>query len=371
LLLRRVALSNFRNYAALNLELAPGLNLFVGDNAQGKSNLLEAIAMLGTGKSFRTSRDGDVIRTGCERAVVRGEAAVAAGELTLACSIGKSGRSTRKTYAVNGRDVRYASFLGKLRVVTFVPSDLQLTTGAPSLRRAFLNTALAQDEPRYYRDLARYRTALTQKNALLRSAEHVDEDLAEVYDRTLVEAGTQLIMARAQFVRALAAAAALAHRGFAGGREQLEVAYDPDVTYDTPAQASIETAFWERLHHVAESERLRKTAVAGPHRDDLRLLLDGMPLGTFGSQGQQRTAVLALKVAEYSVMHERAAQAPLLLLDDVLSELDAQRSSAFLRSVGDYEQAFVTATHAPDGLQQRIALYAVDDARVRAQVQAC
>jgi DNA replication and repair protein RecF len=371
LLLTHAALSNFRNYAELDLDLAPGLNVFVGANAQGKSNLLEAIAMLGTGKSFRTSRDADVVRAGMELTVVRGEAKVRAGDVSLACAIAKSGRGTRKTYTVNGSDVRYANFLGKLRVVTFVPSDLQLASGAPGVRRAFLNTALAQDEPRYYRELARYRKAIVQKNALLRGTVALDEELLAIYDRTLVESGTQLILARDRFVRALGVEAARAHARFTGGAETLEAAYDPDVAFEAPTADAVSAAFEARLRQVAEAERARKAAVAGPHRDDVRLVLDGAALGVYGSQGQQRTAVLALKVAEYSVMHERAAQAPLLLLDDVLSELDRKRAAAFLASVGDYEQAFVTATHLPEALTGTVHRYRIESARVFAAAGVC
>lgn len=371
MLLTRIALSNFRNYAQLNLEPAPGLNVFVGPNAQGKSNLLEAIAMLGTGKSFRTGKDADTVREGLELAVVSGEGQVRAGTIRLACTIAKGARGTRKTYTVNGRDVRYASFLGKLRVVSFVPADLLLASGAPSLRRAFLNVALAQEEPRYYRELARYRKALAQKNALLRGAVAPDEELLGVYQRELVDAGTQLVLARDHFVRAIAERAAEAHAGFTSDAERLEVAYDPDVPFEMPTADAVAAALSARLRAVADSERARKTSVAGPHRDDLRLSLDGRPLGSYGSQGQQRTAVLALKIAEYQVMRDRAGEAPLLLLDDVLSELDRDRAAAFLAGVGRYEQAFVTATALPEGLPEPARCYHVRDARIVAAAAPC
>ena len=317
MLLTHLALSNFRNYAELDLEPGAGLNVFIGQNAQGKSNLLEAIAMLGTGKSFRTSRDADAVRDGMELAVVRGDARVRAGSVRLACTIAKSSRGTRKTYTVNERAVRYASFLGKIRVVTFVPSDLQLATGAPSVRRGLLNVALAQEDPRYYREYARYRKALAQKNALLRGAVAPDDELLAIYDRALIESGTALMLARDHFVRALASAAAAAHERFSNGAERLEVAYAPNVAYEAPTADAVGAAFTARLRAVAEAERARKAAVCGPHRDDLTLSLDGHSLAAHGSQGQQRTAVLALKVGEYGVMRERAGEAPLLLLDDV------------------------------------------------------
>ena len=363
--LRRLTLSNFRNYSDLEIEPAPGLNVFVGDNAQGKSNLLEGIAMLGTGKSFRTSRDGDTVRQGCTRAVLHGEAAMRAGTVDLTCTIERASRGTQKTYTVNGSAVRYAGYLGRIRVVPFVPSDLQLASGPPGTRRAFLNGALSQSEPGYYHELARYRKALQQKNALLRGAVAPDDELLGVYDRTLVEAGTHIILARERFVQALAERAAGAHERFAAG-ERLDVTYEPDVAFESPDAQLVTASFEQRLRHVAEAERGRKAAIAGPHRDDLGLSVNGVGLAAYGSQGQQRTAVLALKIAEYHVMKERAGEAPLLLLDDVLSELDEERGSAFLAEISTYEQAFVTATHPPAGLPASARLARVREAVVYA-----
>lgn len=364
MLLQRLTLKDFRNYAELDLEPTAGLNVFVGANAQGKSNLLESIAMLGTGKSFRTSREADAIRTGCERAVVYGRAERAAGSVELVCTIERSSRGTHKTYTANGGGVRYANYLGRMRVVTFVPADLSLAAGTPGGRRAFLNIALSQSEPRYYYELARYRKTLQQKNALLRGAIDPDVELLATYDRTLIEAGTQIMLARDRLVAELAQNARRAHTRFAGA-ERLDVEYDPDVPFEEAATGAITAALEARLQHCAEAERLRKGAIAGPHRDDMRLLLDGVSLAAFGSQGQQRTAILALKIAEYSVMRERSHEAPLLLLDDVLSELDENRAAAFVQELGDYEQAFITATHLPPGLPSGAHVARVDDAEVR------
>jgi DNA replication and repair protein RecF len=364
MLLKSLHLSNVRNYAQLELEPAAGLNVFVGRNAQGKSNLLEAIAVLGTGKSFRTSRERDLIRDGFELAAISGEAHVRAGEVRLGCTIAATTRGTRKLYAVNGQSLRYARFLGNLRVVTFVPADLQLVGGAPALRRSFLNVALAQDQRTYYHELARYQKALAQKSALLRSGEEVDRDLLAIYNETLVEAGTQIMLAREQFIRMLSAAAERVHAQWTGGAEQLAIAYQPSVPFEAPTEEAVAGAFAARLRALAAQERMRQMSLAGPHRDELDLQLDGRPLAAYGSQGQQRTAVLALKVAEYSVMHDRSREAPLLLLDDVLSELDLLRAQAFLAGVGGFEQAFITATHVPEGLPQA-RLYTIENARVQ------
>ncbi len=361
--LRQLSFSNFRNYLELDLHPSTGLNVFVGANAQGKSNLLEGIAMLGTGKSFRTVRDSDTVRAGCVGAILSGEATSRVGTVNLACAIERGARGTHKTYAVNGSPVRYANYLGRVRVVTFVPADLKLAAGTPSARRAFLNSALAQTESRYYYELARYRNALQHKNAVLRGAIEPDAELLGVYERTLLAAGTEIMLARARLVEVLARGAAAAHTRFAP-EELLEVRYDPNVAFDTATPEAISAALEVRMRHAAEAERARKAALVGPHRDDLSLLLDGASLAAYGSQGQQRTAVLALKVAEYGVMRERSSEAPLLLLDDVLSELDEARASAFLAEIGDYEQAFVTAAHLPAGLRSGARVARVSDARV-------
>lgn len=368
MLLRRLELSNFRNYRELDLEPAAGLNVFVGDNAQGKSNLLEGIAMLGTGKSFRTARDADTVRAGAESAVVRGEADSRAGSVNLVCTIERWNRGARKRYTVNAHGVRYSNYLGKIRIVTFVPADLQLAAGTPSSRRAFLNVALAQSEPRYYYELARYRKVLQQKNALLRGAVDPDPQLLAVYDRTLIEAGAQIMLARAQFVGAIARSAADAHARFAQG-ERLEVRYAPNVAFEEPALDAIRTAMEIRTRQVFDAERARKSTLVGPHRDDVSLSLDGVSLAAYGSQGQQRTAVLALKVAEYAVMRERSGEAPLLLLDDVLSELDEDRATAFLGEIGTYDQAFVTATHQPPGLPPSASVARISNATIHAWVR--
>lgn len=364
MLLTQLALSNVRNYEHLDLVPEPGLNLFFGANAQGKSNLLEAIGMLGTGKSFRAKHDGDVLREGMALAVMRGAARLKSGNVELVCTIARGGTGTRKTFTLNGHAVRYARFLGTLRVVTFVPADLHLASGAPGVRRAFLNAALAQDQSPYFRALAQYGSALAQKNALLRS-DRIDEDLLGIYNATLVDTGSTLVLARDHFIRALSSAAASAHARFSGQRERLSVTYAPNVPFEAPTREAIAGALSERLRAVAAAERARGASVAGAQRDDIELLLDGRALGAYGSQGQQRTAVLALKVAEYAVMRERAGEAPLLLLDDVLSELDAQRSRAFLDGVGEYEQAFVTSATAPQA-NVRSRCWAVSQGRIAA-----
>jgi DNA replication and repair protein RecF len=347
LLLTALRLADFRNYPALDFAPAPGLNVFVGPNAQGKSNLLEAIAMLAIGKSFRARRESELIRDGTALAEIAGEARIPAGAIFLRASIARSGGGARKTFDVNGSPVGFARFLGRARVVTFVPADLQLVAGGPALRRTFLNGALAQLSPAYYRDLARYGKIVQQKAALLRGAIAPDRALLLAYNDELLAPGAALIAARAAFVAEIAAAAHGVYERWPGTRERVEIAYAPNV-----GASDVEP---REVH----AELRRKTTLVGPHRDDLRLTIDGRPLDAFGSQGQQRTAVLALKVAEYETMRSRAGDAPILLLDDVLSELDAERAGGFLAAVGTFEQAFLTTTELParfdDAARFRIA----------------
>ena len=349
MILTQLTLSNVRNYVSLEFAPEPGLNVFVGANAQGKSNLLEAIALLGTGKSFRTAREAEIVTSGLPSAALSGEARVAAGTVRLSCTLNLGAAGLRKVYAVNGRGVRYASYLGKLRVVTFVPAHLALVAGPPSARRSLVNAALAQESPAYYGALAGYQKFLAQKNALLRGSIAPDETLLATYDERLVETGTSVMLARRAFVAALAERAKRVHHAWVGDREgDLEIGYAPDVPIDTPTKDGVASAFVERLAQKRVAEVARRTSLVGPHRDDVEFRLGGVSLAAYGSQGQQRTAVLALKVAEYGVLEQRAGEAPLLLLDDVLSELDPERQRAFLHGVGSFEQAFVTTTHAVD-----------------------
>jgi DNA replication and repair protein RecF len=344
LLLTALRLADFRNYAALDFAPAPGLNVFAGPNAQGKSNVLEAIAMLATGKSFRARRESELIREGTELAEIRGAARVPAGEILLRASITRVGAGARKTFDVNGSAVGFARFLGRARVVTFVPADLQMISGGPALRRTFLNGALAQLSPAYYRDLARYGKIVQQKAALLRGAIAPDRDLLLAYNDELLAPGAALMDARATFASEIAIAAQGVYERWNGTHERVTIGYAPNVAF---AGAAATEALAAALAANVDAELRRKTTLVGPHRDDLRFAIDGKPLDAFGSQGQQRTAVLALKVAEYETMRARAGDAPILLLDDVLSELDPERAGGFLAAVGSFEQAFLTATEVP------------------------
>ena len=340
-------LTAYRNYAALRFEPPEGACVLVGANAQGKSNLLEALALLSTGKSFRTSREADLVMAGAPAASVRAKVRTRHGDVDVQCVIARAGEGARKRFFRQGRAVRYGDFLGGVNAVTFMPYDLQLVSGPASLRRRLLNTALSQSSKRYYHDLAVYAKVVAQKNAHLRSPA-VDRALLETYNDQLAQAGARLVLERAAYVRRLAAEAAAVHARWVGASPGLGVAYEaaPGLADESPA--AVEGGLRTALARMLPAELARRTSLVGPHRDDLALSLDGEALGRFGSQGQQRTAVLALKAAEYALLQRATGETPLLLLDDVLSELDASRRRAFLESIGSFDQAFITATDTPE-----------------------
>ncbi len=341
-------LDQFRNYAALRFTPPSGACVFIGDNAQGKSNLLEALALLSTGKSFRAVRESDLVRDDAPVASVAARIATRHGELHVACAIARAGEGARKRFFRNGRAVPYGQFLGGVMAVTFIPLDLQLVIGPAGLRRRLLNAGLAQSSRVYYRDLAAYGAVVTQKNALLRSSGMPDRDLLLTYNEQLAVTGARIASARAAYVRRIAAGAVAAHARWVGPSPALEVEYRPSPPLAEEIPDAIEHALRAALEANQSLEIKRRAALIGPHRDDLALSLGGQPLARFGSQGQQRTAVLALKAAEYASLHAAAGEPPILLLDDVLSELDRERRHAFLSSLDDFEQAFITSTDVPD-----------------------
>ncbi len=377
--LRHLSLTNFRNYIRLELDLPLGLTIVQGRNAQGKSNLLEAIVYLATGKSLRAGSDAELVSW-----LVRDEpypfarmaAEVARGEkrdqidITLLPSRG-NGRF-RKQVRINAVNKRAMDLVGMMRTVIFRPEDVDLVSGSPGQRRRYLDIALCQMSPDYCRALSHYQKVLTQRNALLRNlAERGRSGDAgaqlRYWDEKLVESGGLVIARRQWLIHELEKDAAVLHLDLSGGVERLHLRYLPSfdpgrqpasrgavistaklreqgVSYPdlTPEQAR--ASFLAHLYAGRDRDMAAGMTLIGPHRDDLGFYLGERNLRAYGSRGQQRTAALASKLAEVAIMTRVSGEAPILLLDDVMSELDATRRAMLLEVIPQVRQAIVTTT---------------------------
>jgi DNA replication and repair protein RecF len=359
LVLRTLRLRNHRNYGQLDLGPGPGVNVFIGANGQGKTNLLEAVAMLALSSSPRARRESELV--GPLAPASRIEAEIEAGDMRRALTIALSveGERTRRTIEVDGARHRAVDLPGHFRVALFWPDDLGLVKAGPELRRRFLNQMLVQVQPGYARALAGLRRVLEQRNSLLKriAGGAGGEDMVEAWDAELVRASREIVGARANAVSALEPEAARCHGRIAGG-ERLEIRY-----LGPPENLA------EAVHNSLAEDLRRGSTSIGPHRDDLLVLLDGQDARSFASQGQQRTAVVSLKLAEAALIESRTGERPVLLLDDVLSELDGDRRAALLGEVGSGGQVIITSVEAgpfPPELIARAMVWTVAGGRIQA-----
>lgn len=339
-----LTLYSFRNYREFSHAFVPGVNLIVGDNAQGKTNLLEAIAYLSTGKSFRTRKEQEMIRLGDEFCDLRAEIALPDREQTIR-AIMFQGRRHRQIFIGGVKQKTAAALQGLMPTVLFCPEDLLiLKTGAVG-RRKLIDTALCQLRPQYSAALAEYNRILEHKSRILKDYREMPsllEPLPE-FNEQLARFGAQIIASRCAYLRTLEAQACRFHQEFSGGREALTIAYQTVSTVQNPA-ASRETIYgWLREHQEshARAELESGQCLSGPHKDDFLVSLDRLPVKTFGSQGQTRTAAISLKLAERELFRLDTGAEPILLLDDVLSELDAGRQNFVLNQIRT-GQVFIT-----------------------------
>lgn len=359
MLLRHLRLRNHRNYAQLDLKPGPGVNVFIGANGQGKTNLLEAVAMLALSASPRARREIELV--GPTAPGSRIEAEIEAGGTTaeLAITLNVEGERARRTIEVDGARHRALDLPGHFRVTLFWPDDLGLVKAGPELRRRFLNQMLVQVEPGYARALARLRRVLEQRNSLLKqiAAGEGGEAVLEVWNDELVKVGGEIARARARAVEELQPEAARCHAEIGAG-ERLEIRY-----LGPPKNLA------EAVNKSLADDLRRGSTTVGPHRDDLRVLLNGQEARAYGSQGQQRTAVVSLKLAEAALIERRAGERPVLLLDDVLSELDGERRAALLKDVAGGGQVIITSVEAgpfPPDLIAQAMVWTVSEGKIQA-----
>lgn len=346
MIIKSLELSNFRNYEFLNIEFDKGTNILFGDNAQGKTNILEAIYLCATTKSHKSSKDKDIVKFDAEESHIRAYLQKKEDEIRLDMHLR---RNKSKGIAIDGSRIKKAAdLLGIMNVVFFSPEDLSIIKNGPAERRHFVDMELCQLDSYYLHNLNHYNKIVNQRNRLLKDI-YLNPSLRDtlnVWDLQMVSFGNSIIERRIEFVQQLNEIISGIHDKLSGGREKIKIVYEPDVT---------EESFEETLHRNQERDIRMKMSSAGPHRDDFSFLAGDIDIRKFGSQGQQRTAALSLKLSEIELVKKMTNDTPVLLLDDVLSELDSNRQNYLLNSIGDI-QTIITCTGLDDFVNNRFEI---------------
>ncbi|MCI1891020.1 MAG: DNA replication/repair protein RecF [Schleiferilactobacillus harbinensis] len=343
--LDHLRLSHFRNYEELTVDFAPGLNILLGKNAQGKTNLLEAIYVLALARSHRTHNDHELIQWGAEAATVTGRVVKQSGRTPLQLTITKKGKKASVNHLEQSR---LSSYLGQLNVVLFAPEDLNLVKGAPSQRRRFVDMEFGQMSPKYLYNLTQYRAILRQRNKYLRQLHyHEAKDLVylDVLSDQLAGFGAEIIHTRQDLLNQMMVFANQLHQEITQGKETLTFQYVvPSELSGLQSAQELYQALLTLYQKLRTREIEQSVTLAGPHRDDVLFMTNDKNVAAFGSQGQQRTAALSVKLAEIELMKQQTGEYPLLLLDDVLSELDTVRQTHLLATFQSKVQTFLTTT---------------------------
>ncbi len=340
--IKSLKLKNFRNYDLLYLDFDDSINIFYGNNAQGKTNILEAVYLSGTTKSHRGTKDRDLIRFGEEESHI--EVIVEKNSLDYQVDIHLK-KNSPKGIAINKIPIRKASELfGIINIVFFSPEDLNIIKNGPSERRRFIDFELSQLDKIYLSNLSNYNRVINQRNHLLKDLK--DEQTLDVWDMQLIKYGNEIINRRNKFIRQINEIISSIHYNLTGGKEDIKLIYEPNN-----GNISLE----QMIKRNREKDIRIKSTSAGPHRDDICFLVKGIDIRRFGSQGQQRTAALSLKLSEIELVKNVINDTPVLLLDDVLSELDKYRQNYLLNSIHDI-QALITCTGVDEFVKHRFCI---------------
>ena len=342
--LNNISLENYRNYRSLSLKFDGGVNLLVGDNAQGKTNLLEAIAFLGSGRSFRTQKSSELLYLGEDYAQMEGGVFSQERNQTLRWVL-FWGHKPRQLYRNGVKKKTTADINGVLQTVLFCPEDLMVLKTGASNRRRMGDNVLCQLRPNYEAALNQYQKVIENKTQILKSR-FDNPALMEIlpeYNTKLCQLGSLIISYRARFYEGLCREAKEYHNHFSGGKEEFDLQYKTVSTITDPFApvATLQEQLWEHLESHSRAELESAQCLTGPHKDDFDVTLSGLSLKSFGSQGQVRTAAISLKLAQRKLMEKESGEIPVLLLDDVLSELDPQRQDFVLNQITD-GQVFIT-----------------------------
>ena len=351
--LTNLQLQNFRNYESVQLEFTDGVHVFIGENAQGKTNLMESIYALAMTKSHRTTNDKELIGWNKEFATIKGTVEKTATKTNLELQFSKKGKIAKVNYL---EQKRLSSYLGNLNVILFAPENLTLVKGSPQNRRKFVDMELGQMSSLYLYDLVEYNRVLKQRNTYLKQLaikKMQPDEYLEVLSEMLSELASKIVFHRLDFMKQLEALAIPIHDQLSLGREKFSVSYQATIPLEdglTPEQ--MKEIYMNQFKKNQTREADQATTLIGPHRDDLIFYLNEVPVQTYGSQGQQRSTVLSLKLAEIELMKLSTGEYPLLLLDDVLSELDDDRQTHLIKAIENKVQTFITTTSL-DGIKQQ------------------
>ena len=337
-----ITLKDYRNYTSAFFQPCRGVSVLMGDNAQGKTNILEAVYLCCTGRSHRTTHDRELIRMGEEAAYVKVSGMRQDGAHDVEIAVNQSGRRRVK---VNGNPVsRSGELLGHITGVLFAPEDLRMVTDGPAVRRRFIDMELSQLRPKYYYALQRYNRALKQRNALLRDCLQTGKTPAslELWDEELSQSGSEIMEGRQAFIAKINESAGRIHAAVTEEGEALTVQYEPDLTEIESAETTRENLL-QALGRTRDIDLKRGVTSVGPHHDDMAIFINGMDARMYGSQGQVRTCALSLKLSEIDLLQEETGEAPILMLDDVMSELDPSRRRQLIRRL-EGVQTLITCT---------------------------
>jgi len=360
--LKKVELKNFRNYKEEAVEFHSKVNIITGKNAQGKTNLLESLYIMSLGKSFRTNKDTEMIGFDQEFCRAKTTSVKEGRELEIEITIGKEGKTTK----INGmKTAKNIDLLENVYMVVFSPEDLKIVKDEPEKRRKFIDRELCQLKPVYYKNLGRYKKILQQRNSLLKQQE-IKEDMIAVWDEGLAEYGAKIIQERNRFIEKLNKISKEISCRITNGKEALELSYESNIELKEDYEKQREH-LKKTLSKNLKNDILRRSTSVGPHKDDLKICAEGIDIRHFGSQGQQRTAALSLKLAEIRLIKEETRVSPILLLDDVLSELDGERQNFLINSLEEV-QLFITTTELSEEVKKQLPegdIFFVENGHVR------
>ncbi|KMM57198.1 recombinase RecF [Bacillus glycinifermentans] len=351
--IQNLTLSSYRNYEHVELEFENKVNVIIGENAQGKTNLMEAIYVLAMAKSHRTSNDKELIRWDQDYAKIEGRVIKKNGPVPIQLVISKKGKKGKVNHI---EQQKLSQYVGAVNTIMFAPEDLNLVKGSPQVRRRFLDMEIGQVSPVYLHDLSFYQKILSQRNHFLKQLQtrkQTDQTMLDVLTEQLTEFAAKVVMKRLQFVDQLEKWAQPIHSGISRGLEELTLKYHTSLhVSDSPDLSKMINSYQESFSKLRDKEIERGVSLSGPHRDDVLFYVNGRDVQTYGSQGQQRTTALSLKLAEIDLIQEEIGEYPILLLDDVLSELDDYRQSHLLHTIQGRVQTFVTTTSV-DGIDHQ------------------